>query len=60
MKMVIDVCNQYHVESSIYGESGSSPEMAKILIKYAIISISCNVDAINTIREEVYQQEQIK
>ncbi|MGE5601377.1 MAG: phosphoenolpyruvate synthase [Clostridia bacterium] len=58
MKEVIDVCNRYGVESSICGESGSDPEMAKILVKYGIKSISCNIDAINAIRIAVHQREQ--
>lgn len=58
MKEVIDVCNRYRVETSICGESGSDPEMAKILVKYGIKSISCNMDAINSIRAAVHQKEQ--
>lgn len=58
MKTVIITCNQFGVESSICGESGSSPEMAKILVKYGIRSISCNIDAIDAIRRAVYEQEQ--
>ncbi|NOJ26944.1 MAG: phosphoenolpyruvate synthase [Nitrososphaera sp.] len=58
MKEVIDVCNHYGVETSICGESGSDPEMAKILVKYGIKSVSCNIDAINAIRIAVHQQEQ--
>lgn len=58
MKMVINVCNDYGVESSICGESGSLSEMAKILVDYGIKSISCNIDAIDTIRAVVYQEEQ--
>jgi pyruvate, water dikinase len=58
MKTVINTCNQFGVESSICGESGSSPEMAKILVKYGIRSISCNIDAIDAIRAAVYEQEQ--
>jgi pyruvate,water dikinase len=58
MKMVIDVCNDYGVESSICGESGSMSEMAKILVGYGIKSISCNIDVIDTIRAVVYQEEQ--
>lgn len=57
MKMVIDTCNKYGIETSICGESGSSPEMAKILVRYGIKSISCNIDAVETIRAAVYQQE---
>lgn len=58
MKEVIDVCNRYGVETSICGESGSDPEMAKILVKYGIKSISCNIDAINAIRIAVHKKEQ--
>ena len=58
MKMVIEVCNEYGVETSICGESGSLPEMAKILVDYGIKSISCNMDAIDTIRAVVFQEEQ--
>lgn len=58
MKEAIDVCNRYRVETSICGESGSDPEMAKILVKYGIKSISCNMDAINSIRAAVHQKEQ--
>lgn len=58
MKMVIDSCNKFGVETSICGESGSNPETAKILVKYGISSISCNIDAIDSIRQVVFQQEQ--
>ena len=58
MKMVIEVCNEYGVETSICGESGSLPEMAKILVDYGIKSISCNMDVIDTIRAVVFQEEQ--
>lgn len=58
MKMVIDVCSAYGVESSICGESGSLSEMAKILVSYGIKNISCNMDVIATIRAIVYQEEQ--
>jgi pyruvate,water dikinase len=58
MKMVIDTCKKYGVETSICGESGSSPETAKILVKYGINSISSNIDSIDTIRRAIYEQEQ--
>jgi pyruvate, water dikinase len=58
MKMVIDTCNKYGVETSICGESGSSPAIAKILVRYGIKSISSNIDAIGTIRRAIYEQEQ--
>lgn len=58
MKIVIDTCNQFGVETSICGESGSSTEMARILVRYGIKSVSCNMDAIDTIRAVVSQEEQ--
>ncbi|MBI4894790.1 MAG: phosphoenolpyruvate synthase [Candidatus Aenigmarchaeota archaeon] len=57
MKEVIEVCARYGVESSICGEAGSSPEMAKILVRAGIKSVSCNIDAIDKIRAAVYQAE---
>lgn len=57
LKKVIEVCNEFGIESSICGESGSSPEMAKILVSYGIRSISCNIDAIDTIRKVVFEEE---
>jgi pyruvate,water dikinase len=58
MKQVIDICNRYSIETSICGESGSNPEMVKILVEYGIKSISCNMDAIDIIRTVVHQKEQ--
>jgi pyruvate,water dikinase len=57
MEMVIKTCKRYGIETSICGESGSNPEMAKILMRYGIKSISCNIDAIDTIRKVVQQEE---
>ncbi len=54
---VIDICNKYNVESSICGEAGSNTEMVKILVKWGIRSISCNMDAIYKIREAVLSAE---
>lgn len=58
MKEVINVCNRYGVETSICGESGSDPEMVRILVKYGIKSVSCNADAIDAIRSTVHSMEQ--
>jgi pyruvate,water dikinase len=58
MKMVIETCNEFGVETSICGESGSNPEMAKILVRYGIKSISSNIDAIEMIRKAIYDEEQ--
>lgn len=57
MKKVINICHSYEIETSICGESGSDPEMVKILMKYGIKSISCNIDAIDTIRNVIYDEE---
>jgi len=46
------------VETSICGESGSQSEMAQILVRYGIKSISCNRDAIETISTTVFEEEQ--
>ncbi|MDE1844922.1 MAG: phosphoenolpyruvate synthase [Thaumarchaeota archaeon] len=54
---VIDICNKYNVESSICGEAGSNPEMVKLLVKWGIRSVSCNMDAIYKIREAVSSVE---
>jgi pyruvate,water dikinase len=54
----IKTCNQYGVESSICGESGSNPEMAKLLVGFGIKSISCNIDAIDNIRKVVSETEE--
>ncbi|HVP81442.1 MAG TPA: putative PEP-binding protein, partial [Nitrososphaeraceae archaeon] len=58
MERVINICNSYGIETSICGESGSNASMVRILMKYGIKSISCNIDAIDTIREVVYHEEQ--
>lgn len=60
MKMVINVCNNYGVETSICGESGSLSDMARLLVRYGIKSISCNRDAIDTILMTVTEEEEEK
>lgn len=50
IKSVIDTTKKYNIESSICGEAGSNPEMVKILVGYGITSISCNIDAIEKIK----------
>ncbi len=50
---VIDICNKHNVESSICGEAGSNPEMVKMLVRWGIRSVSCNMDAVYKIREAV-------
>jgi pyruvate, water dikinase len=57
LKEVIAICNRYDVETSICGESGSDPEMVRILVRYGIRSVSCNTDAIDAIRLTVLNLE---
>ena len=54
---VINVCKKYNVETSICGQAGSDPEMARILVKLGIDSISVNPDAIFLVRETVAREE---
>ncbi|MDV3103457.1 phosphoenolpyruvate synthase [Thermococcus waiotapuensis] len=55
---VIKVCKKYGVETSICGQAGSDPKMAKILVRLGIDSISANPDAVELIRKTVAQEEQ--
>ena len=54
---VIRVCKKYNVETSICGQAGSRPEMARILAREGISSISVNADAAREISEIVYNIE---
>lgn len=45
IKYVLRRCKKYGIESSICGQAGSKPEMAKILVEEGISSISVNADA---------------
>ncbi len=53
IKMTIDTCKKYNVESSICGEAGSNPRMAEKLVQFGIDSISCEMDAIDNVRKTV-------
>ncbi|NJE06330.1 phosphoenolpyruvate synthase [Thermococcus sp. M36] len=55
---VIKVAKKYGVETSICGQAGSDPKMAKILVRLGIDSISANPDAVELIRKTVAQEEQ--
>jgi hypothetical protein len=55
---VIRVCKKYGVETSICGQAGSRPEMARFLVKEGIDSISCNADAARLVSENVAAIEQ--
>ncbi len=57
IEMVIRTCQRYGVKTSICGQAGSKPEMAKFLVKLGIDSISVNIDAVQQIREVVARTE---
>ena len=60
IKMVIDTCKRYGVETSICGQAASKPEMAEWLIRHGIDSLSVNIDAIEEIRQLVARIESEK
>ena len=55
---VIQVCKKYGVETSICGQAGSDPKMARKLVRMGIDSLSANPDAVELIRKTVYREEQ--
>jgi len=57
LKMVIETCKEHNVETSICGQAGSRPEMAKFLVRTGIDSISTPPDAVHEIREVVARTE---
>lgn len=57
IKKVIETCKKYKVTTSICGQAGSRPEMAKFLVGLGIDSISANPDAVNEIKEVVARAE---
>ena len=57
MAYVIEVCREYGVETSICGQAGSRPEMAKFLVECGIDSISTNADAARKISEVIAKVE---
>ncbi len=57
IKRVVKRCKELGVESSICGQAGSSPEMAKNLVKFGIDSISANIDAVGKIKKIVAEEE---
>jgi len=54
---VIQCCNKAGVASSICGQAGSNPVMAKKLVRMGITSISANIDAVERVREAVARTE---
>lgn len=55
--MVVKVCREYKVKTSICGQAGSRPAMAEFLVKIGIDSISANPDAVDEIRYIVAKTE---
>ena len=53
---VIKISKKFGVESSICGQIGSDPKMAKLLVEAGIDSISANPDAVQQIRQVVAAQ----
>lgn len=59
IEYVVEQCNEAGVKTSICGQAGSYPEMAKRLVQMGITSISANIDAVATVRETVARAEKI-
>ena len=57
IKRVVEICKKYNVQTSICGQAGSRPEMAKFLVGIGIDSISANPDAVHEIKEVVARAE---
>tara|TARA_Y100000310_G_scaffold134167_1_gene133174 strand:- start:414 stop:2480 length:2067 start_codon:yes stop_codon:yes gene_type:complete len=54
---VLRRCKKYGVETSICGQAGSRPEMAKFLYENGINSISVNADAAHTVSKIISELE---
>jgi pyruvate,water dikinase len=59
IEYVVERCNEAEVKTSICGQAGSYPEMAKRLVEIGITSISANIDAVAVVRETVARSEKI-
>ncbi len=57
MAEVIEACNEHGVDTTITGQSGSDPEMAKFLAEKGITSLSANIDAVDEVRSVVARAE---
>jgi hypothetical protein len=54
---VIRRCKKFHVETSICGQAGSRPEMAKFLVEQGIDSVSVNADAAEKVSQLIAEVE---
>jgi len=57
MAEVIEACNEHDVDTTITGQSGSHPDMAKFLVEKGITSLSSNIDAVDEVRRVVARAE---
>jgi len=57
IEMVIKICREHGVKTSICGQAGSYPNVVEKLVKLGIDSVSANPDAVQTIRETVARIE---
>lgn len=57
IEYVIERCNVAGVKTSICGQAGSRPDVAKRLVAMGITSISANIDAVEAVREMVARTE---
>lgn len=58
IERVIKTCNKYGVTSSICGQAPSDfPELVEKLVSWGITSISVNPDAVDAVRENIYNIE---
>ncbi|MCZ7358268.1 MAG: phosphoenolpyruvate synthase [Candidatus Methanoperedens sp.] len=57
IELVIVECNKAGVKTSICGQAGSNPKVAKRLVELGITSISANIDAVEAVREMVARTE---
>ncbi len=57
LSYVIRVCKKYGVETSICGQAGSKPEMAKFLVEQGIDSISVNADSAFEVSKAIAKAE---
>jgi pyruvate,water dikinase len=55
---VIETCREHDVSTSICGQAGSKPEMARFLVNEGVSSISANIDAVRDVQHEVKRVEQ--
>ena len=54
----IETCREHDVDTSICGQAGSKPEMARHLVNEGVTSISANIDAVRDVQHEVKRVEQ--